>query len=229
MSKKPSSGTGSKSRKKASPEAVAHAQAQRRKVVVFTSLTAVLTLTSAVLMALAPAPLTPAAASSLFAVDAPASLDVVFQTKVPVTTDRQGPARWKYIYLHHSRTPAGDAMSLGQQVQHGSGDHFVICNGDGAVDGEIQVTQRWNQQLPPAAPKGAGSIDPSFISICLVGDFDHTVPTPTQLRRATQLVSTLQSKLRIGRDAVVLLDQPTSAAGIGKYFPAGAFREQLLP
>ena len=45
-----------------------------RKVVVFTSLIGVLVFTSALLMALAPAPLTPDATNSLFAVDQPQSM-----------------------------------------------------------------------------------------------------------------------------------------------------------
>src|SRR5690348_8226362 len=56
----------------------------QRKFIVFSTLLGVLTLTSALLMALAPAPLVPDAATSLFAVDEPRSLDVIFQTKNPL-------------------------------------------------------------------------------------------------------------------------------------------------
>src|SRR5438045_340643 len=55
----------------------------QRKFIVFSTLLAVLSLTSALLMALAPAPLVPDAATSLFAVDEPRSLDVIFQTRSP--------------------------------------------------------------------------------------------------------------------------------------------------
>ena len=53
----------------------------QRKFIVFTSLIGVLTVTSALLLALAPAPVSPDAASSLYAIDAPSSLDVIFETK----------------------------------------------------------------------------------------------------------------------------------------------------
>jgi hypothetical protein len=194
-----------------------------RKVLVFSTLLSVLTLTSALLMALAPAPLVPDAATSLFAVDAPANMDAVFETKAPVQ-----PGRWKYIYIHHSRTAAGNAISLGQATG-GLGDHFLIGNGDGCEDGEIQLGQLWNQQLPARPPAGATKIDNACISICLVGDFEQTVPTQTQLRRLTQLVNALQSQLHIGDEAVQFTDETKTPAGIGRYFPQGAFRKQLLP
>jgi hypothetical protein len=194
-----------------------------RKLIVFTTLIGVLTLTSALLLALAPAPLTPDASSSLFAIDAPESMDVIFQT--PVSMKQGG---WKYIYIHHSRTASGNAITLSSPGT-GLGDHFVIGNGDGAIDGEIQIGQRWSQQLSANPPAGARGINPACISICIVGDFDRAVPTPTQLRRTAQLVNALQGRLDIPAGQVLLMSQSGSAAGVGKYFPATAFREQLLP
>jgi len=194
-----------------------------RRVIVLSTLITVLTLTSALLLALAPAPLTADASSSLFAIDAPQTMDAVFQTDSPVRT-----ARWRYIYVHHSRTTSGNAMTLATNA-NGMNDHFVIGNGDGCMDGEIQIGQRWNQQLV-ARPSGAArEIDPACISICLVGDFDQTVPTQTQLRRLTQLVGAIQSQLHIESQNVLLIDQPKTPAGIGRYFPKSAFRHQLLP
>jgi hypothetical protein len=194
-----------------------------RKVIVFVCLFGTLALTSALLLALAPAPLTPDAATSLFAIDAPTSLDVIFDTKTPT---RLG--RWKYIYIHHSRTPAGNAATLAQD--NGLSDHFVIGNGDGCVDGEIQITQRWNLQNSIAhPPAGVSQIDPACISICLVGDFDQARPTPTQQRRLAQLVGALQSHLHIPATHVLTFDQPGSPAGVGRSFPVASFRNQILP
>lgn len=198
-------------------------QRRQRKIVVFSTLLGVLSLTSALLMALEPAPITPDAASSLFAVDEPRSMDAIYETRTPVPANR-----WKYIYIHHSRTPAGNALTLGQATG-GIGDHFIIGNGDGCMDGEIQISQRWNEQLPAAPPAGANMIDPACISICVVGDFDSTVPTPTQIRRLTQLVNSLQGQLHVEESKVLLMQEPKSAAGVGRYFPTSAFRGQLLP
>jgi hypothetical protein len=195
-----------------------------RKFIVFSTLLGVLSLTSALLMALAPAPLVPDAASSLFAVDEPRSMDVIFETKTPVPANQ-----WKYIYIHHSQTASGNALTLGQNT-NGLGDHFVIGNGDGCVDGELQIGQRWNNQRSALPPAGANKIDAACISICLVGDFDRTVPTPTQMRRLAQLVTSLQAQLHIEGNNVLLIDQQgQSAAEIGRYFPKTAFRGQLIP
>lgn len=194
----------------------------RRNVLVFSSLVAALTLTSVLLMVVSPPPLSQDVASSLFAIDQPASLDAIFNTRTPV---RDG--RWKYIYIHHSRTPAGNALSLAQSG--GLSDHFVIGNGDGCVDGEIQIGQRWDHQTPAAPPAGASQLDPACISICIIGDFDRGVPTQVQVRRITQLVNTLQNRFAISADRVVLIDHANSPAGIGRYFPSTAFRQQLLP
>jgi hypothetical protein len=194
-----------------------------RKVIVFTTLVGVLMVTSALLMALAPAPLTPDATNSLFAIDAPNSMDVIFQTKA-----KSDQSPWKYIYIHHSRTATGNADTLAE-ASGALGDHFVIGNGDGAVDGEVQIGQRWDQQLTAAPPTRGTRIDPHCISICLIGDFDQTRPTPTQLRRLEQLISTLQAHYHIPLANVALADQAKSPAGIGRFFPSSAFRDQLIP
>jgi hypothetical protein len=194
-----------------------------RRVVVLSTLVSVLTLTSALLLALAPAPLAPDAASSLFAVEAPQSMDAVFRTAEPVA-----PGRWRYIFVRHTRTPGGNAMTLSNSI-YGMGDHFLIGNGDGAIDGEIQVGHRWNIQEGALPPAPGVKIAGDCITISVVGDFDRSVPTPTQLRRLGQLVGTLQGRLRIPAGNVILLDAPDTNAGAGKYFPATAFRDQLLP
>jgi N-acetyl-anhydromuramyl-L-alanine amidase AmpD len=194
----------------------------QRKFVVFSSLVAVLTLTSALLLALAPAPLTPDATSSLFAIDAPDSMDVIFRTAAPTKADR-----WNYIYVHQSRTTGGNALTLSQRPG-GLGDHFVIGNGDGAIDGEIQVAARWDAQLAAAPPPGAASINADCISICVIGDFGRSRPTPTQLRRLSQLVTTLQARYRIPADRVMLVPSD-SPAGLGPHFPLPELRQQLLP
>jgi hypothetical protein len=222
--KSKSSGKSSRSSSSVASSRVGAKHAHRR-FIVFSSLIGVLTLTSALLLALAPAPLAPDAVNSLLAVDGPAPLDEIFQTNVPAAPDK-----WKYVYVHHSRTPSGNASTLaqGNNSPLGMGDHFVIGNGYDAVDGEIQIGQRWMQQKPATPPPGAAKIDAACISICLIGDFDRTVPTPTQLSQLARLVSTLQGRYQIKADQIVIDQQVASPAGIGKYFPATAFRGQLL-
>ena len=194
-----------------------------RKIVVLTSLVAMLTLASALLLFLAPPPLAAEGFNSLSAADRGSFLDGIFKTSITPRAER-----WKFIFIHHSATANGDVRSL---VLPGKGlcDHFLIGNGKGAEDGAIQMSPRWNTQQAPAAPRGVDSIQPDCISICLVGDFDRSMPTPTQLRSLAQLVTTLQTQFRIGADKVILLSDTTSPSGIGRYFPVTAFRDQILP
>lgn len=189
---------------------------------VLASLVGILTVTSAVLRAIAPDPLVgDGSAASLLAMEN--SLDKVLQT-VP-----SAPGRWKYIFVHHTRTPAGNAAALAQQ-QGALGDHFVLGNGrGGSADGQIEIAERWIRQLPAAPPPGAADINPACISITVIGDFDKALPTPMQMERLGQLVSTLQARYRISSDNVLVIDQKNSPAGIGQYFPTTAFRDKLLP
>lgn len=197
----------------------------RRRVAVLVSLVGVLTLTSALLRALAPDPLKPQASSSLFAVEAPEqSLDEVFSsTNVLV---RQG--RWHYIYVHQSGSVSGNAQTVAESSA-GLPDHFVIGNGDGCADGEIQIGQRWTQQQMAGVTQGADRIDPDCISICLVGDFNQARPTVTQERRLAQLISALQNRLSIPRQKVFFLDGVSTPAGVGRYFPSAQVKSQILP
>jgi hypothetical protein len=188
------------------------------------SLVAVLTLTSALLLVLQPPPLGAQASSSLFAIDGPQSLDVLFEGGDAVV-----PAdRWHYIYIHHSARLSGNAKTL-SEAGSGLADHFVIGNGDGCGDGEVQIGQRWTQQQPPGLTPGANYIYPDCISICLVGDFSQTRPTATQQRRLAQLVSAIQVHLHIPRERVYFDVNADSAAGVGHYFPAQELRGQILP
>jgi hypothetical protein len=214
---------------------------QRRGAYVFLSLVGVLTLTGGLLMATRSAPLAPDASRSLLAANGAASLEAVFDTKTPVK-----PGRWKRVFIHHSQSPSGNAATLAEAASAsaaggaaGPADHFVIGNGDGCGDGEIQLGQRWNQQRPAGAIGGWGSggtgrvpttakVESDCITICLIGDFDRAFPTPAQVERLGQLVTTLQGRLGISKDAVWVWETPASPIGIGKYFPQGAFRERLL-
>lgn len=194
-----------------------------RKFIVFASLVGVLMLTSALLLALAPAPLAPDATHSLLAVESSGAMDVVFNTSV------QGrPDSWKFIYIHHSKTHGGNATSLGHP-ESGLGDHFLIGNGEGAADGEIQMSLRWDRQQPAAKPVGIARMDPQCITICVVGDFDRALPTPAQMRHLTQLVNALQLRMGISADRVLVENASDNPAAVGRYFPTAAFKQQVLP
>jgi hypothetical protein len=235
---RPSSNTSTRARTQPQPR-----PGPPRSAFVFLSLVAVLTLTGGLLMAMRSAPLAPDTSRSLLAANEPANFNAIFETKVPV---KQG--RWKRIFIHHSQTASGNAATLAEAAAttaagnaQGPSDHFVIGNGDGCGDGEIQLGQRWNQQRPAGpiggwatAPRSGqagptvAKVEADCISICLIGDFDRAFPTPAQMEQLGQLVQTLQGRLAINKDAVWVWETPASPAGIGRYFPQGAFRERLL-
>lgn len=198
-------------------------QDSQRKVIVFASLLAVMTATSALLLALAPAPLAPGAVGSLAAVGQSQSLEAIFETPAPVQDDR-----WKYVFIHHSKTDGGNAATLGES-SGGLADHFVIGNGDLCGDGEVQIAQRWHRQAAAGRLPGMKSIDPSCVSICLIGDFNRGKPTGVQIKRLSQLVAALQARCGIPADNVLLFNDDASVMGVGRFFPREAVREQLLP
>jgi hypothetical protein len=195
----------------------------RRKFYVLVSLVGLLSLTSVLLLALAPAPLTQGTSTSLFAIDKPPSMDAVFATAVPVAKQR-----WNSIFVHHSGTASGNGDSLAAGAG-GLADHFLIGNGSGCVDGEVQLGRRWSSQLAAGEVPGTRSIASDCITICVVGDFDRSTPTPTQRLRLAQLVNTLQARLGIGASQVYLHHGTGTPADAGSRFPVASFREQLLP
>jgi hypothetical protein len=185
----------------------------RRSVLVVAGLLSSLTLTSILLLVLAPSPLLPEP-RSLLVVESNPALDEVFDTRIPIQT-----GRWQTIFIHHSKTRRADAAS---------GDHFLITGPADASDGEIRIDQRWNNQQPASGFAAAG-MGRDCITICIVGDFDQSAPTATQIRRAQQLIQTLQRQLRIPARNVIAYDRPNSASGLGRQFPAARLRESLLP
>jgi len=183
----------------------------------------VMTVTGALLMAMQPEPLSPDTVRSLMAVETTAQVNSLFETQIPIQA-----GRWRYIYVHHSGADAGNASV----VADGAGslpDHFVIGNGQGAADGEVQIGQRWNAQQSAGKTDGLDRVDSDCISICLVGNLDRAPATPRQLEQLQRLVTALQDRLKISRDRVWVVEAANMPAGCGRYFPREAFRAGLLP
>lgn len=196
-------------------------------MVVFAGLVATLTVTSALLLAMQPAPLDAEAGKTLMSLSTPADVGTLFDTRAVVR-----PGRWKYVYVHHAGAQAaGRAATTADNAPFASApDHFVIGNGQGLVgDGEVQVGPRWDGQQAAGRTPGLDRVDPDCISIGLAGDLDRTPPSPRQVEQLGRLVSSLQTRLRIGRDRVWVVEAPGLAAGCGRYFPRDGFRENLLP
>ncbi len=104
---------------------------------------------------------------------------------------------WRYIVIHHSATKDGNAAQF--DIEHRQrgwdclGYHFVIDNGRGGPDGQIEVGSRWKIQKQGAHTGGTpGNEYNEFgIGICLVGDFTRRMPSPAQMASLHRLVEYL--------------------------------------
>jgi N-acetyl-anhydromuramyl-L-alanine amidase AmpD len=140
---------------------------------------------------------------------------------------------WKYIVLHHSANSSGNYDQIDAEHRKvlgydGCGYHFVIGNGTGSGDGEIEISRRWVTQKHGVHCRNAknAQIDEYGIGICLVGDLDREPPTPRQIAAAKALVAYLSARYRVSESRVEthshLAATPTVCPG--KYFPVEAFR-----
>ncbi len=116
---------------------------------------------------------------------------------------------WKYVVLHHSATDAGNYDEIDAEHRQilgsgGCGYHFVIGNGTGSEDGQIEVSQRWVNQKAGVHCRNArtAEIDEYGIGICFIGDFEKTPPTPRQLAAAKSLIAYLSQKYEIADSRV---------------------------
>jgi N-acetyl-anhydromuramyl-L-alanine amidase AmpD len=138
---------------------------------------------------------------------------------------------WKYIVFHHSAAATGSLGDIDREHRErlgwdGCGYHFVIGNGSGSPDGQIEVAPRWSEQKQGVHTRNGktSEVNEYGIGICLVGDLDATPPTARQITSAQALVAYLQGRYRITPDRIgthaQLASTPTACPG--KYFPAQA-------
>ena len=119
---------------------------------------------------------------------------------------------WEFIVLHHTATSEGDVAVIDKEHQkrkdssgepwRGIGYHFLIGNGKGMKDGEVEPTFRWKEQADGAH---AGSLkhNERGIGICLVGNFNKTAPTKKQLASLKKLMDWLREETGIPDERVL--------------------------
>jgi hypothetical protein len=112
----------------------------------------------------------------------------------------QYPQRWKCIEIYYSRTNAGNIKQLaslqGLASKKDINCHFVICNGKGNDDGEIQTCDKWIKQwsiIPGSNWYGTGQT----IRICVIASPPHSSPTDFQIKRTESLVNKLRRTFEI--------------------------------
>ena len=132
-------------------------------------------------------------------------------TGLPRGVDLPGGLRrnWQYIVIHHSASESGNAGQFDRyhRLQRGwneLGYHFVIGNGRGSGDGEIEVGPRWSKQKHGAHCKTPDNRFNDFgIGVCLVGNFqDGGHPSSAQMRSLVKLVAHLRKGSNISLDRI---------------------------
>ena len=114
---------------------------------------------------------------------------------------------WRHIVIHHSASPTGSAASFDRAHREkgwdGLGYHFVIGNGSGSGDGQVEVGYRWTKQMQ-GAHAGNYEYNQHGIGICLVGDFEHGgPPSPQQMHSLRTLVAFLQARANIPPNEII--------------------------
>jgi hypothetical protein len=120
------------------------------------------------------------------------ALEVRVEDSTPVAA--RNPA-FRSIVLHHSATHGGSAAAFDRNHRARLGGlayHFIIGNGSGAADGEVETGYRWRDQIPGPHTKNQ-EINLESIAICLVGDLETGSPTRKQ---ATALLDLLEKLCR---------------------------------
>jgi hypothetical protein len=113
----------------------------------------------------------------------------------------QSADRWNCIEIYYSGTKAGNIEQLTSMSGLASPEdlncHFVVCNGLGGIDGQIQPTKKWQRQwsiVPGRTWYGSSQT----IRICAIADpSQQDGPTDCQIKRLEALVQGLCRKFSI--------------------------------
>jgi hypothetical protein len=120
-----------------------------------------------------------------------------------ISSQAQPSAPWNRITVFYSGTKSGNVEQLTLLTGATNTNHticpchFVVCNGFGGADGDIQPTEQW---------RGQRSITPAgearTIHICLVADGQHNRPTDLQIKRTEALIAALCRQFSIEPESV---------------------------
>ncbi|MBN1786887.1 MAG: N-acetylmuramoyl-L-alanine amidase [Sedimentisphaerales bacterium] len=111
---------------------------------------------------------------------------------------------WDAIIIHHSGTSEGCATAFDNYHRNEKGwseigYNFVIGNGTGSGNGRVETTSRWQKQKTGAHCKTGYSnwANKDGIGICLVGNFDESRPSRSQMESLSKLVRFLSERYDI--------------------------------
>jgi hypothetical protein len=146
------------------------------------------------------------------------------------------PARnWTYIVIHHTASSRGSVESINEahlqrrdkngNPWRGIGYHFVVGNGNGMGDGEIEPTFRWRQQLQ-GAHAGEDEHNQHGIGIAVVGNFELGPPSAAQIAAVRRLTHVLRVRYDIQPTNIIRHSEIKATACPGKYFPMDEIAQQ---
>lgn len=143
------------------------------------------------------------------------------------------PNAWRWIVIHHSATSNGSAAKFDRDHRAKGWDelgyHFVIGNGNGSGNGQVEVGSRWPRQKWGAHAKTPDNRFNEYgIGICLVGNFDVSRPTPQQQQSLARLVAYLMQTYNIPADRVIGHRDAKSTACPGRNFSIPWLRREAL-
>ena len=113
----------------------------------------------------------------------------------------QSPGRWSQIEIYVSVPESGNIKSAYGGLSDVGGDehincHFVICNGRVGHDGQIEPTEKWQQQSL------VEHYSKQTIRICVIADDKAKTPTDFQIKRTEALVEELCRKFHIQPESI---------------------------
>lgn len=131
---------------------------------------------------------------------------------------------WKHILIHHSASDSGNASSIDKYHrdvkgwENGLGYHFLIGNGNGSKDGQIEVGDRWNEQIH-GAHAGNDEYNKYGVGICLIGNFENSYPTNAQISSLVYLINYLQKRCNIPKENIKIHRNVRETVCPGRHFP----------
>jgi len=142
--------------------------------------------------------------------------------------------KWTDIVVHHSASDSGGATAFDRHHRLVNkwdelGYHFVIGNGTDTGNGAVEVGSRWIKQKHGAHCKTPDNYyNDHGIGICLVGNFDHTRPTPQQLASLERLVRYLQQNCGIAASRILTHGGVTAKTACpGRNFSIASLRNRV--
>lgn len=117
----------------------------------------------------------------------------------------QVPDRWGRIEVYYSGSKSGNVEELASLEGLTSPEHvtchFVVCNGIGGGDGQIQSTEKWQRQKSVSL-REKGRHQGLTIRICVIADGRTMWPTDCQIKAVDELVAELCKRFDIKGECI---------------------------